>query len=326
MVASAADPQRLGEIEFFGYKGLDLQAVRAVLPLHEGDEFPPSKAKSSDALKAQVGAKIRQAIGRTPTDVSFVCCDSRQAWMVYIGLPGGSSQPLAFNPAPRGNARLPKAAVTLRERLDEAWFSAVTTGNAAEDHSAGYALTSDPRARAAQLAIREYALQNEPLVFQVLASSSDVRHRAIAAHMCGYGRQSSEQIDALVQASLDPNDGVRNDAVRALAVLADARPELAKRIPAATFVRLLRSGLWSDHNKAALLLLSLTSSRDPQLLAQLRAEASDSLLEMARWRSVGHAGPALSILGRLSGINEDALNMLIADGQTETIVARFNGK
>ena len=48
--------------------------------------------------------------------------------------------------------------------------------------------------------------------------------------MAGYGRQSSEQIDALVRASLDPDDNVRNDAVRALAVLAGAKPNLAQKI------------------------------------------------------------------------------------------------
>jgi len=105
---------------------------------------------------------------------------------------------------------------------------------------------------------RDYALRNEALVFDVLASSSGARHRAIAAQMCGYGRQSNEQIDALVHASLDGDDGVRNDAVRALAVLAGAKPQLAQRIPAATFIRLLRSGSWSDHNKGAALLTVVT--------------------------------------------------------------------
>jgi hypothetical protein len=69
------------------------------------------------------------------------------------------------------------------------------------------------------------------LILQVLASSSDARHRAIAAQTLGYGRQSNGQIDALVRASLDGDDEVRNDAVRALWVLAGAKPSLAKSIP-----------------------------------------------------------------------------------------------
>src|SRR5262249_10277249 len=154
-----------------------------------------------------------------PTDVAFVCCDAKQNYMVYIGLPGESYQALAFNPAPTGDARCPKDAVKLRQQLDGALESAVMSGHATEDQSEGYALTNDPKARKAQLAIRDYALQHEEILFQVLGSSANAEHRAIAAQMLGYGRQSDQQIDALVHASLDADDGVRNDAVRALWLL-----------------------------------------------------------------------------------------------------------
>ena len=320
---SAADRRFLGEIDFFGYKGLDLAAVRLALPFHEGDSFPPAKV-TSDALKRQVGEAVEQVIGREPTSVSFVCCDAKHNYMVYIGLPGESYQGLAFNPPPRGDVRLPKDAVKLRREMEDAWTNAVMKGHATEDDSEGYTLTNDPKARKAELAIRDYALQHEDLILQVMASSSDARSRAIAAQMLGYGRQSDQQIDALVQASLDADDDVRNDAVRALEVLGTAKPILAHRIPPAPFIRLLRSGAWSDHNKASLLLVALTTTRDPQLLAQLRSEALDSLLEMARWRSIGHAEAALTILGRIAGIAEDTLNKLIDAGETSTILGKFD--
>src|SRR5512138_3824259 len=35
--AGRPDSRPIGEIEFFGYKGLDVDRVRAALPLHEGD-------------------------------------------------------------------------------------------------------------------------------------------------------------------------------------------------------------------------------------------------------------------------------------------------
>ena len=320
---SAADRRPLGEIDFFGYKGLDLGAIRLALPFHEGDSFPPPKVKSDD-LKRQVGDAVKRVIGREPTGVSFVCCDSKQHYMVYIGLPGASYQALAFNPAPTGGVRFPKDAVKLRHEMDDALTRAVMTGHATEDDSAGYSLTNDPRARKAELAIRDYALQHEDLVFQVMTSSSDAWHRAIAAQMLGYGRQSDRQIDALVQASLDADDGVRNDAVRALEVLATAKPTLARRIPPEPFIRLLRSGAWLDHNKASLVLVALTTTRDPQLLAQLRADALDPLLEMGRWRSIGHAEAALTILGRMAGIEEDTLNKLIDAGQAAAILGKFD--
>ena len=122
----------------------------------------------------------------------------------------------------------------LQDELDAAWTAAVMNGHATEDDSEGYTLTNDPRARRAELAIRAYALQNEDLILRALASSSDATHRAIAAHMLGYGRQSDEQIDALAHASLDLDSDVRNNALRALWVLAGARPNLAQRIPPET--------------------------------------------------------------------------------------------
>jgi hypothetical protein len=319
----AAPKRPLGEIDFFGYKGLDLSTVRAALPFREGDSFPPPKVTSA-ALKDQVRESIKQAIGREPTDVAFVCCDAKQNYMVYIGLPGESDEALAFNPAPTSNVRLPKDAVKLGQQVDDALANAVMNGHANEDDSAGYSLTDDPKARRAQLALREYSLQHEEIVFNVLTSSADSEHRAIAAQFLGYGRQSDEQIDALVHASLDPDDDVRNAASRALWVLATAKSALAHRIPPAPFVRLMRSGAWLDHNKASLVLVALTTTREPQLLAQLRADALDPLLEMARWHNIGHAEAALTVLGRMAGIEEDTLEKLIEAGQTATILGKFD--
>ena len=79
-----------------------------------------------------------------------------------------------------------------------------------------------------------------------------------------------------------------------------------------------------DHNKASLVLVALTTSRDPQVLAQLRVDALDPLLEMGRWRSIGHAEAALTILGRMAGIDEETLNKLIDAGQTATILGKFD--
>src|SRR3954462_2922168 len=81
---SAIDRKPLGEIDFLGYRGFAVAANRSPLPFHEGDLFPPAKAKSSDSLKRQVRATIEHVTGLLPTDVSFVCCDAKQQWMVYI--------------------------------------------------------------------------------------------------------------------------------------------------------------------------------------------------------------------------------------------------
>lgn len=319
----AADRRPLAAVDFFGYKGLDVAAIRAALPFHEGDLFPPANVHS-DQLKKQVASAIKQIVGREPTDVAFLCCDANQHYLVYIGLPGASYEALGFDPAPTGSARLPKDAVKLGGALDEALANAVTSGHATEDDSAGYTLTDDPKARHLQLAFRDYALQHEDLLKQVLTSSSDADQRALSAQMLGYARQSDVQIDALVKASLDSDGGVRNNAIRALEVLATGKPELATSIPPGPFIRLLRSGAWLDHNKTSLVLVALTATRDEKLLARLRTEGLDSLLEMGRWRYIGHAEAALTILGRIAGIEEDALTKFIDAGQPGPILARFD--
>jgi hypothetical protein len=86
------------------------------------------------------------------------------------------------------------------------------------------------------------------------------------------------------------------------------------------FIGLLKSGSWGDHNKASLLLTALTKSRDSKVLAELRSEALDALIEMARWRSDGHAEAARLLLGRIAGIEEDRLNKLIDAGQVDAIL------
>jgi hypothetical protein len=73
---------------------------------------------------------------------------------------------------------------------------------------------------------------------------------------------------------------------------------------------MVRSGKWTDRNKASFALLSLTESRDPQLLALLKSEASDALMEMANWRAIGWASPARVILARVAGIPEERIKDL----------------
>jgi hypothetical protein len=83
-------------------------------------------------------------------------------------------------------------------------------------------------------------------------------------------------------------------------------------IPAGDFVEMLNSGEWTDRNKAGGLLGELTRSRPARLLRTLRSRAFDSLAEMARWEA-GHAQSAREMLGRIAGIEESRLEMLVAD-------------
>jgi len=312
------EQRQVGALDFFGYTGIDLAPIRAALPVREGDVVPGTR--SPEDWKASIRASVLEAIGREPTDVSVVCCDSGN-YLIYIGLPGASSKPVTYNPTPIGDARFSPDVIELHRALDRALMAAIASGNAREDDSRGFALGEDPALRATQMAIREDALKNEAVILRVLESSSDKEQRAMAATALGYAAASRRQVTGLVRASLDPDEGVRNNAVRALGVLVGARPELARDVPAPSLFQLLASPTWSDHNKGALLLEALTRSRDPELLRQLRAAALDNLLEMARWRSNGHAGHARLLLGRMAGVEEGRLMKLLANGDVEAIIS-----
>jgi hypothetical protein len=295
--------RRIGIIDFFGYKGLDLAAIRSALPLHEGDPFDPEHFDED-----LFNLAVERIAGRKPTDLGKVCCDDSGNYLLYIGLQGGSYRPVAFHAAPTSKVRLPTDLKHAAEAADKAFGQAIMSGHAEEDDSQGFALPKDPKARARTLDYRKVALREEKAILNVLTSSAIDQERAAAAQALGYVDRSDSQIAALVAASLDPGSEVRNNAVRALEVLVEAFPEISAKIPAHPFVLLLSSGTWTDRNKASIMLERLTRSRDRQLLDLLRAEALDSLVEMARWRSPGHAWAAKMILGRMVGVEEQDLD------------------
>jgi hypothetical protein len=296
---------RIDEIYFFGYQadGLDVAKIRAALPVHAGQELKPG-----EKIRPGITQAVVNLTGYPPTDIAMVCCNEKGAHWLYIGLAGKSYKPLLFNPVPQGTARMPDGAIKLESEFEDALRNAVQKGDFDEDDSQGYALSHDPEVRARELAIREFALKNKELLCQVLATSRDAEHRQTAAEFLGYAAQSQRQIDALVKASRDADDGVRNNATRALSVLASSSPTMAGKIPAAGFINMLNSGTWTDRNKGSAVLMDLSRSRDPGLLTELRARAMPGLIEIARW-DTGHA-MTRSILGRLAGMSEENINKM----------------
>lgn len=306
----------VGEIEFYGYSHLQLDRIKAALPLHEGDviairDFPATKEKIMQSVKREVG--------REATAVSLTCCDNRTNLMIYIGLPGDSSRSFPYNPSPRGSAQLPQRILDLYDREMDLTMEAVQKQQG-EDSSRGYGLSAYRPLRETQMAIREFAIHSELLIRRVVRSSAEPKQRQVAAHALGYARQSRAQISALVQASRDEDKTVRNNAVRALGILALSSERVATWMPAKTFTRMLNSGVWEDRNKAGLLLGVLSRGRDPRLLRLLRSEALDSLIEMARWRDPNHASDARMILGRIAGIEEGHLAEMVASGSMDEII------
>ena len=215
--------------------------------------------------------------------------------------------------------RLPPDALKIFRQFEKHFVAALQRGVTREDDSQGYALMEDPASRADQLKLRGWTRAHTPLVLRVLAESRDSGQRADAAQASGYAIRSPAQIAALVAAAFDPDDGVRNNSVRALEVLCTAGVEVTGQIPAARFIPLLYSVTWTDRNKSTFLLARLTDSRDPAVLKLLHDEALGPLCEMAQWKDFSHAQTSLTILGRIAGIDEKRLTLLNASMVDEIV-------
>jgi hypothetical protein len=293
-VVSARD--RIAFIEFFGYKGLDPEAVRSALPFHAGDPKSPG-------MQAQARATVKRVTGRDATNVAFICCVNDGDTAIFIGLPGASSQTFVLNPRPKQDLSLSAELMALHGAMEEAEDAAAIQMEV--DTPSGYRLMQDPKARAAELKVRDYALKHEDELVRVLSLSSDDDQRAIAADTLGYGNRSPMQMSALVYAARDPDDTVRNNVTRALGEILRADPAAAARVPPDNFIDMIRSGTWTDRNKSSDVLGYLTRSRDPKLLGRLKVEAWDALLEMARWAADGWAADARLIMARIAGVPEE---------------------
>jgi hypothetical protein len=309
---------RIGSIDFFGTAGVDVAHLRTALPVHPGDTF--AEAKLANAKK-QVSSVVTTITGAPPTDFSAVCCDAGGGWMIYIGLRGKNSHEIHHLQSPTGSECLPKSAVSLYNDTMSELLPAIRANEAGEDDSRGYSLARYPPLRQSQLALRTYAVDHSQLIEHVVRNCHNAENRAAAADLLGYANQSKRQINALVRASNDSDSTVRNNAIRALWVLASSSKKAAAMIPARHFVALLNSGKWDDRNKAGLLLAALARNGDARLLSELRSRALDSLVEMARWQNPGHADPYRFLLGKIAGLSESRIKNLIASGDVGDLIS-----
>jgi hypothetical protein len=268
MCQSADEIPAIGQINYFGYGGIDLQPLEAALPVKVGGVLSLDGLRSTQDLIEQ---RIRGITGHVPTNIDFVCCDEHSHLLVFIGLGGTSSRTPPFRSNPNGPDRLEPAALKLYQQNMDALMSAVRRGSASEDDSNGYALNSDAELHRIQLLIRAYALDRGPELERVLRDAADPKQRQVSAALLGYAKRSPSQVQGLADAILDSDPEVRNNAVRALMVLTSVKSAETIHLNLTSIEALLSSGVWSDRNKASLLLDNLTASRDPAMLHELRA-------------------------------------------------------
>lgn len=317
------DTIRIGPVDFYGAAGIDIGMLRSRLPVHAGDTVRESELKPR---REQIEKAIADATGRGSTDLALTCCTADGRVMLYVGLAGANYRMLTHRAKPTGSACLPQTAVDRYTRALDANLAAAEKGDTAEDDSGGYALGANPELRSAQLQLRDFAIGHVPAIIRALQRCADDGQREAAAMLLGYADRSKDQIGQLIQSANDADAIVRNNSLRALEVLA-AAPAGGAAIRADGLIGMLNSGEWTDRNKAGLLFMRLTQSRDVHLLASLARQAFDSLVEMARWQDLPHAMPYRVILGRVAGIDESRLIDLVNTAAgTEQIVSEANRK
>jgi hypothetical protein len=318
-----ADGQELkiGIIDLYGLSRVSTGQVREALTFKEGDTVLMGFDERPGFVTASE-ARLSTLPGVARARINPVCCDQGRV-IVYVGIEERGTATMHLRPAPMGTARLAADIVQSGEEFLKAFILAVQRGDAAEDHSQGHAFTHDPATRAIQERFVVYAKRDLPQLRRVLRSSSDAVQRALAAQVLGYASDKKAMVEDLVQGMSDPSDEVRNNAMRALLVFADAAPGVSgsiPRVPAERFIDFLNSPVWSDRNKASAALMALSARRDPGLLATLRKKALASLVEMARWKSEGHAFAAFTILGRIAGYSDETARGLWDRGDREVVI------
>jgi len=312
----------LGIIDFYGLRTIPQDKVLGALPYHVGDTILIDQFKSQ---KQTVQQQIASQLHVRGAFLTLVCCTSDRKSMLYVGIEEANSACLGFKPSPSGTVRLTGDVLNAGRDFDVALQNSVLKGNVSEDDSQGHALDGDPDVRVIQLRIVILADAHLENLKDVLENSSDSGQRALAAQVLGYVKNKQAIVPDLVTAMRDSDPNVRNNAARALLVFAEFSPKPATpkiKISWQPFIDLLNSCVWSDRNKSSGALAQLSETRDPVLQSELRQKALPSLIEMAQWKSIGHAWFSLMILGRIGGLTDDEIQKdLDREDRTQVVAA-----
>ena len=309
LIRAPEDPQipPIGIIDFYGLRGVSAQQVKEALQIKEGDSMPDDL----EGAKRRAAQRLKSLPGVVGARISLVCCDAGKA-ILFVGIGEKGAPSIQFRPAPNGKVRLPQDILQAGKDEQNALMNAIIKGNSDEDQSSGHALSKDPHIRAFQERFITIAARDLKLLRDALRHSADAEHRALAAQVIAYTANKQAVVNDLVDAMRDPDDGVRNNAMRALAVMAGTERQTDKkqiRIPVRPFIDMLNAIEWTDRNKSTYALLRLTENRDPAVLSEIRQKALPSLIEMARWKSSGHAYAPFTLLGRVVGFPEDEITV-----------------
>ena len=312
---SRAQLPRIGIIDIYGAHKTNPQQIRDALGISVGDSL-------TGLALLQVSAKLTDLPGVASASVDPVCCEDGKT-MLYVGVIEDGAPTLELRAPPNGASRLTPDVIAAGTAFGDANVRAVMRGFMKEDLSQGHSLMADSAARMIQLQFVELAAKHLDTLRKVLRTSSDGDHRAVAAQVLAYYTNKQAIVGDLVYAMRDANADVRNNATRALwviAVYSQQHPELKITVPYEPFIDLMNSLSWTDRNKSSLALMQLTESRNPTLLAALKTRAFDSIVDIAQWTNPGHSMAGVMILGRIAGIPDPEIYAMFERGERDKII------
>ncbi len=317
---AAGQAPRIGVLNFYGLRKVPEAKIRQALGVKEGDPLPASKGDAEERIDGVAGV--------VESHLEAVCCDAGKV-ILYVGIEERGAPHFDLREPPESDVRLSEEINSTYRLFLESFEAAVRKGDTAEDLTRGHSLMADPAARADQEMLIPLAKDHLAQLRSVLRNSADEAQRAVAAYVIGYAPVKKEILDDLQYALKDADAGVRNNAARsmiALAVLARLEPDYGMKIQPTWFIEMLNSLSWSDRNQALKALQILTDNRDASALDQLRERALPSLVEMARWKTLRHALPALVLLGRIAGLPENQVQAAWTRGDRESVIAAATAK
>ena len=312
--ADAEAPQIVA-IDLYGLRTVPAERVLDKIGASIGDTL----AGVTDSIAVRVGNLPHVMTARAE---AFCCVEG--GLVLFVGIAEDSAGVVTYRSAPGGSELLPMEIVEAYADMGKAilrWNRERGPGRTYEDYSQGHALSSGPEARAIQLRFVDMADKNRATLEAVLHHAHAVEHRRAAAWVIAYATDKSDVIPALVYAVSDPDVEVRNNATRALGVLAKFE-QYREHIAPQIFIRMLSSVQFTDRNKALSVLAPLSESRDPALLDMIRRHALPALSEMARWSILGYAANAHVLLGRIAGVSDEEISKEL---MSENRLAKVDG-
>lgn len=303
--ASAAQLPHIGDINFYGLRKLTPDQILAAARVGYGDTVPASRIDLEDRIIALPDVM--------DAHVQSVCCEGDHTTL-FIGIHERGETDLEFHVPPSGTATLPEDLMTRYRQYSGELLRA--------ERNAG-ANASDPAIRRYQEYFRTFAAAHTLRLRTELRTGSDAEQRAAAATVIAYSANKRAAVDDLVFALQDPDEGVRTNALRALAaiaVVARKQPALGVRIPPAGLVDLLNSVVLSDRMESTKVLLVLTERQNDAAVDLIRERALPSLAEMARWQTLSFAQPPFQLLGRVAGLKEAEVNASWEKGDREPVI------